>query len=126
MIGIKALGKLDQLGILTPLVRAGANQGRVNAWKLVRTTKGMKMKKFTTFLCAVGVAGSLAVTPAPARACYTNCGNNNVAVAASVVVLGVLLLILGTQLGSGGSGGLASTKGSADDDKGEPQFVKDF
>ncbi|KGM47420.1 hypothetical protein ATO9_18670 [Pseudooceanicola atlanticus] len=87
----------------------------------------MKMKKFTTFLCAVGVAGSLAVTPAPARACYTNCGTNNAGVAASVVVLGMLLLIIGTQLGSGTSGGgLASTKGSADDDKGEPQFVKDF
>ena len=35
--------------------------------------------------------------------------------------------IIGSQLGSGTSGGgLASTKGSADDDKGEPQFVKDF
>jgi len=65
------------------------------------------MKKVTSFVCAMAVAGSMAITPAPAQACISNCGKNN---AAPLIVLAVLTLIVVSSLGTSASGGLLSSK----------------
>ena len=64
------------------------------------------MKKVTSFVCAIALTASLAVTPAPAQACVSNCNRK----AAPLIALTVLAFLLIANSGGSAGSGLFSSK----------------
>ncbi len=65
------------------------------------------MKKFTTLLCAIGLAATFAIKPAPANACITNCTSS------APGLMFVSLLLIAVMVATGDDDG-ATTSSSGD------------